>query len=159
MDVRAALAAVLLVASAAGCAHSKIRGSNIDDTEENRTILKLVDQYQQAMESLDSDAVLTLVSPRFFEDNGNTDREDDYDYEGLKSSLEEQFKITKRLQVELRVDNIKVEDEDGKAYAFLHYTYRAQSEYPSGRKWKTDSDRVRVEFERRDGKWLILSGL
>ena len=147
------------MASVAGCAHSKIPGSSIDDTETNRNILKLVDEYQKAMERLDSDAVLTLVSPRFFEDNGNTDRSDDYDYEGLKASLEEQFKITKKMQVELRIDDIKVEEEAGKAFAFLHYSYRAQSEYPSGTKWKTDSDRVRLEFERRDGKWLILSGL
>ena len=122
-----------------GCAHSKIPNTNIADTVENRAILSIVENYAQAMESLDSDAVLSLVSPRYYEDNGNSDKSDDYDFEELKVKLAEDFKRTKKIQLELRVDEIVIEEQ--KAYAYIFYTYRAQSVYPSGTKWNTDSDR------------------
>lgn len=141
------------------CAHSKIPRTNIDDTEENREILKIVQEYKRALEALDSDAVLALVSPRFYEDNGNSNADDDYDYDGLRTGLIEDFKRTKALQLDVRVDAIEVEVEDNQAFAELYYQIRAQNEYPSGTKWETNSDRTRIRFERKDGKWLIVAGL
>ena len=38
----------------AGCAHSKIPMTTIDDTEENREILQIVKEYHKALESLDN---------------------------------------------------------------------------------------------------------
>lgn len=139
------------------CAHTKIPNTMIDDTDENRMILEVVEGYRRAVESLDSDAVLKLVSPTFYEDNGNTDKTDDYDFRGLQDTLRAQFDATKKIQLEMRVDDVVV--EENKAYAFVYYTYRAQSDYPSGTKWKTDSDRSRFEFENQAGKWLIISGI
>ena len=140
-----------------GCAHSKIPNTNIADTEEHRAILSVVNNYTKAMESLDSDAVLSLISPRYYEDNGNSDRSDDYDYNELKEKLAEDFKRTKKIKLELRVDEIVI--EEAKAYAYIYYTYRAQSEYETGTKWNTDSDRSRIVFEQNNGRWLMLSGL
>jgi hypothetical protein len=140
------------------CAHAKIPRTDIDDTEENRAILEIVEEYKRAVEALDTDAVLALVSPRFYEDNGNTDADDDYDFDGLRQGLAEDFKRTKALQLDVRVDAIEVE-EDGAAFAELYYQIRAQNEYPSGLKWETNSDRTRLRFERADGKWLIVAGL
>ena len=153
--MRALLALVAI--SAIGCAHSKIPQTNIDDTPENREILEIVTTYKNAMESLDADAIISLVSPRYFENNGNTDRGDDYDYAQLREQLARDFDRTKRIQLLLRIDNIVVEED--KAYAYIQFTYRAQSEYPAGMKWKTDSDKTRIEFENSDGKWLIIAGL
>jgi hypothetical protein len=148
---------VALAAVAASCAHAKIANTNIDDTPENHEILDLVKEYQRAIESRDADALLALVSPRFYEDNGNTDRADDYDYNGLRTALAKDFSRTKAMQLEVRVDDIKV-DQD-KAYAEVYYTYRAQNEYASGLQWDTGSDRTRLRFERKNGKWLIIGGL
>lgn len=139
------------------CAHAKIPRTEIDDTEDNRAIIKLVEQYHEALESLDADAVLAMVSPRFYEDNGNTNDADDYDYDGLRNQLVEDFKRTKALHLDVRVDAIEVEESE--AYAELYYRIRAQNEYPSGVKWETGSDRTRLRFERADGKWLIVAGL
>jgi ketosteroid isomerase-like protein len=148
-------ALVLLIGA---CAHSKIPRTNIDDTTENREILNLVEEYTRAVESRDAAAVLALVSPRYYEDNGNTDRSDDYDYKGLKSGLTEDFSRTKAMQLQVRVDDIKVDDDT--AYAELYYTYRAQNEYPSGLQWDTGSDRTRLRFQRtEEGRWMIVGGL
>jgi hypothetical protein len=160
MKVRRGFSALVLAsfaAAATGCAHAKIPNTNIDDTPENHQILDLVHEYQRAVESRDADALIALVSPRFYEDNGNTDRSDDYDYNGLRSALSKDFSRTKAMQLEVRVDDIKVEED--RAYAEVYYTYRAQNEYPSGLQWDTASDRARLRFERKNGKWLIVAGL
>ncbi|MBK6686719.1 MAG: nuclear transport factor 2 family protein [Deltaproteobacteria bacterium] len=141
----------------AGCAHSKIPLTNIDDTDENRQILTIVDEYHRAMENLDATAVLALVSPSFYEDNGNTNANDDYDLEGLKTNLTAEFQRTKALQLQLRVDAIQV--EDNQAYAELYYVVRAHNNYPAGDKWETGTDRTRLQFERVGDRWLITSGL
>jgi ketosteroid isomerase-like protein len=156
-SMRLVFAAAAIALAASACAHSKIRGTQIDDTPENREVLEVISSYQNAMQGLDADAVLALISPSFYEDNGNTDKSDDYDIEGLRSTLTADFARTKKIQLELRIDEVVV--EESKAFAYVQYTYRAQSEYPTGLKWKTDTDRTRFELERRDDKWLIVRGL
>ncbi|MEL6187577.1 MAG: nuclear transport factor 2 family protein [Myxococcota bacterium] len=149
----------LLLALATGCAHSKIRNTDIDDTSENREVLKFVEEYKSAVESLDADAVLALVDPSFYEDNGNTDSSDDYDYEGLKTHLRESFERTKAMQLILRVDAVEVERDE--AFAELYYEFRAHNEYPSGEKWNTGTDRTRLRLIRsgKDQPWRIAAGL
>jgi|SRR5687767_9667661 len=142
-----------------GCAHGKIPLTNIEDTEENREILQIVREYHKALESLDADAILSLVSPRYFEDNGNLEAEDDYDFDGLRQALREDFKRTRSMKVNIRVDAIEVDDETERAWAELYYQIHAQNEYPSGTKWETGSDRTRLRFERVQGRWLIVAGL
>ena len=141
------------------CAHSKIRDTEIDDTDENREVLALVEEYRRAVESLDADAVLALVSPDFFyEDNGNTDSSDDYDYSGLKDSLRQSFERTRAIQLRLRVDAVEVKKDS--AFAELYYEYRAHNQYPSGPKWDTGTDRTRLRLVRNpEGQWRIAAGL
>ena len=149
------LAACALVSTA--CAHSKIPGTEIDDTDENQELLDVISAYTRAVESRDADAVLAMVSPRYFEDNGNTDRTDDYDYQGLADTLKADFEHTKTLQLEVRVDDIKVKDDT--AEAFILFNVRGHADLPSGALWKTLTDRARMRFERQGKKWLILSGI
>lgn len=143
----------------AACAHGKIPDTNIEDTEENRSVLRLVRAYEAAVESLDADAVLALVSSDFYEDNGNTDASDDYGYEGLAVNLRAGFERTRALQLALRIDAIDVEDDE--AYAELYYEYRAKVEYPAGPRWDTGTDRFRLKLRREneDDAWRIVSGL
>ena len=150
---------VLIVAPAAlgACAHGKIPRTSIDDTDENREIFRIVQAYEEAFENLDADALLSLVSPNFYENNGNTNDADDYDFTGLKHNLRKDFQRTRRVQLELRIDAIEVEED--RAFAEVYFQIRAQNEYPSGLKWQTTNDRTRLRFERMDGKWLIVAGL
>jgi hypothetical protein len=148
---------VALAVSLSACAHGKIAKTDIEDTPDNRAILDVMKSYQRAFEGRDADAVLALVSTRYFEDNGNTDRNDDYDYNGLKTALSKEFEKTKAARLEVRVDEIVVKED--KAYATIYYQYRAQSEFPVGTKWKSSSDYARVRFERENGKWMIIAGI
>lgn len=146
-----------LLLAASACAHSKIPGTGIDDSEENRQIFKLVEEYKQAVERMDTDAIMSLVSPRFYENNGNVDASDDYDFRGLESNLRSNFEHTKRIQLTLRVDDVQVEEQT--AFAEVFYQIRAHNEYPAGLKWETGSDRTRLQFERVDDQWRIVAGL
>lgn len=142
---------------AASCAHQTIGGTDIEDTEENREILGVVERYHRALESLDADAVLELVSADFYEDLGNADEEDDYDYEELARSLHAEFERTRALNLDLRVDQIEVEDDT--AYAELYFDIRAQNEYPSGLQWERQTDRTRIRLRKEGDAWRIISGL
>jgi ketosteroid isomerase-like protein len=139
------------------CAHSTIGSTNIEDTEDNREILSLVEEYRRALEALDADAVLSMVSRAYFEDNGNSDAGDDYDYSQLADHLYQDFERTRTLRVNVRVEAIEVEEDE--AFAEVYYSLRAHNEYPSGAKWETAQDRTRLRFRREDGRWLIVSGL
>lgn len=152
-------AALGLALLGAGCAHDKIRGTHIDDTPENREIVDLVSAYHRAVEARDADAVLAMVSNRFFEDNGNTDRSDDYDKRGLADTLKADFERTKALTLDIRVDEVLVDDETQHADAFILFSVRGQAELPAGNMWKTMTDRSRIRFAREGDKWLIVSGL
>lgn len=150
----------LLIATMLGlgaCAHAKIPLTDIDDTDDNREILAVVETYHRAVEQLDADAIIALVSTRYYEDNGNTDSKDDYNYTQFKHQLREDFKRTRAIQLSIRVDSVEVEDNS--AYAEMFYEIKAQNEYPSGLKWNTNSDRTRLRFELQEGKWLIVAGL
>jgi ketosteroid isomerase-like protein len=148
--------ALLVVFTA--CAHGKIGGTQIEDTDENREILKLVERYHRAVESRDADAVLAMVSPRYFEDNGNSDESDDYGYANLATALKDDFDRTKTIHLEIRVDDVVVDEST--AHAFILYTVRGHADLPAGSRWKSTTDRARLTFEKqKDGQWLILSGL
>ncbi|MGF1511460.1 MAG: DUF4440 domain-containing protein [Myxococcota bacterium] len=141
------------------CATATIGNTDIEDTLENRQILALVEDYRRALEALDADAVLSLVSPSYFENNANTDASDDYDYSQLAAALHEDFERTRVLKVDIRVDAIEVEEEEETAYAEVYYSLRAHNRYPAGPKWETSSDRTRIRFRREDGRWKIVAGL
>lgn len=143
--------------TASACAHSKIPGTEIDDSPENREIVQLVEEYKAAVERMDTDAIMALVSPEFFETNGNIDVGDDYDYKGLEANLKANFVQTKRIQLVLRLDDIQIESNT--AFAELYYQIRAHHEYPTGLKWETGNDRTRLKFVRADDRWLIIAGL
>jgi len=155
--MKALVPSIALAGLLSGCATSTIGNTSIKDTERNRKILEVVEQYHRALESLDADAVLELVSPDYYEDLGNTDDADDYDYEGLARSLHREFERTKTIRLDIRVDDIAVDKDT--AYAEVYYDIRAQNEYPSGLKWERTTDRTRLTFERVGEDWRIVSGL
>lgn len=147
----------LLLVLFAGCAHKTIGDTEIRDTQENREILQLVREYRDALQSLDADAVLELISETYYESNANGSDDDDYDYHQLAKTLHEDFSRTRRMRVDVRVDMIEVEDES--AYAEVFYEIRAQNDYPSGLKWESRADRTRLRFRRENDRWLLTAGL
>ena len=78
------LLALLLMA--VGCKPNLLPSTNLKDNGENRALVDFMLKYKGAIENRDADALMTLVSKDYFEDNGNMLQEDDYGYDGLREN-------------------------------------------------------------------------
>jgi hypothetical protein len=80
---------VVLALVVAGCAHqvAYVPGTHIIDSPQNQSVLKAVEEYRLAVERRDSDALMLMVHPQYWEDSGTPSGGDDYGYEGLRNVL------------------------------------------------------------------------
>ncbi len=153
------LAVVLVLAATLGaCAHGLIPGTQIRDTKDNKEVLAVVQKAMQAIANRDGPTLLSLVSTKYFEDNGTPDPKDDYGYEQLKNKvLSDTFAATKEMFIEVDVQDIVVHGDS--AYADVRYNSRARIDVPTGEQWDSHRDFDRVRLDREDGTWKIIGGL
>ena len=116
-----------------GCAHSNIPGTTIEDTEDNRSVLKVLDQLQKALQARDSDTVLSLISPTYFEDMGTIDNRDDFGFEELKTDILAQ-NIDKIAELYLKIDVHDVQVKGDQAFIDIRYRTHKLA-LPSGSTW------------------------
>ena len=145
------------------CKPSMIKGTNIEDTDENRAVIDFMEEYRTAIESRQSDRVLSLVAEEYFEDNGTNDQGDDYGLEKLQAELERDFKHTSALQLNLTIQHIEPRPDTDHMQVYYRYLQRALLELPAGNRWVSSSDVNRLILKRKgddhtDG-FLIVSGL
>lgn len=150
----ACLAAVL---AAAGCSPKRMPGTNIEDTPDTRAIVGTIDAYRQAAERRDPDAVLALVSRKYFDDAGTPDPADDVDYDQLRRRLVADYAKLVTVRLEINVNRIDV--NDGRAAAYVFYDERYRIRTTAGEVPKQASDVQRMQFVREDGAWKFVSGL
>lgn len=153
------LAAGLLLVGA--CATAKIKGTEHDDTPDNRAVLDLIEQYRTAYEARDASALLSLCSQRYMEDSGTTDAGDDYDYDGLKVKLESED-FTRVLKARLSISITAVSTEGDRGFVDMRVDTRYQTaslEEEKEPEWHMHSDDNRIEFVREEGAWKIVSGM
>lgn len=155
MSQRTAL--IVVAAMLGACAHGRIAGTEIPNTEANREIYSVVKQAVDAFGKRDSERLLSLVSPRYFEDNGTTSPDDDFGYEQLKQILPQSLEAAKEVFIEVEIHEIAVDGD--RAHADLRYRSRARLQLPSGTKWDSHRDFNRLELAREDGSWRITGGL
>lgn len=149
------LGSVLLLVA---CAPKMIPGTRVEDTKENRSVLEVLGAYKEAMESRNVDALVSLCSPKFYEDGGNADPADDYSYSDLRNVLPQTFQRLSEVKLDVEVRVVKV--EDNKASADLRFMYQAKMALPAGDKWHADTELTRLVLEREEGgSWKILKGL
>jgi len=150
--------AILLVLTA--CTTRYIGNSMIEDNEENREILHVIEAYRRAVEDRDIQKILDLTSASYFEDPGTPgDPSDDYDKAGLREKLEETFAQIEDLT--LRIDPRKVEFSEDRSRVFVEYRYdlRFRMILPSASEWRETQDLKRVELKREDGTWRFVAGI
>jgi hypothetical protein len=150
------LAVAVLALSA--CAHNTIKGTSVKDTKENREVYAVVQQAVDAMRRRDANALLALVSEKYFETNATADPQDDYGYTDLRDKLlPESMKVAQEVQLEVEVQEIGV--EDGRAHADLRYQSRAHLALPAGTIWESHNDFDRLQLVHEAAGWKIISGL
>jgi len=155
MNVRPLLVCALLVLSA--CGPRFIPGTQINDTEDTRAILKVMESYRSAVEARDAKALQALVSPTFRDNAGTDDPLDDLTAANLGQALPALFGRMDAPRVELDVRRVDVRPD---GWATVIYYWNASWRAPGLLdKAQRDSELEQMVFQREDGKWLIVSGI
>lgn len=149
-------ALVLLVS----CSTKYIPSTQIEDTEENRELLRVVEQYRRAVEDRDVDRILALTSDSFFEDPGTPgDPSDDYGKPGLRERLVTAFGKLGEQHLDMSVRKLHYSEDGNEAKVEYSFDHRYQLEMAAGKEWHADRDLNRVTLRREAGGWRILSGI
>lgn len=159
-SIRALAFALLLAlpASVGACTHSTIPNTDVEDTSDNRKIIGFCEKYRRAVEDRDVDALVGMVSPRYFETGGNAKSGDDIDVNGLRQYLASKFKQTKAIRYEIRYHNIS---ETENKVVNVDYTYTASFQIPTanGDMWHRAVRDNRLVLIRDGDSFKILGGM
>ncbi|MEI6226068.1 MAG: nuclear transport factor 2 family protein [Deltaproteobacteria bacterium] len=147
---------VLAALSLAACARN-IPNTEIRDTPDNRAIIGVIDSYRKAFDTRNTDAVMALVSPAYYDDAGTVDPSDDIDYKALPGVLRDTFTRISQVRIEFGITDIIVNGNKAQADLFYDAKYRVMT--PRVEIPKRDTDIQRILFERDGQTWKIVSGL
>jgi hypothetical protein len=150
--------AALLPLGAVGCSTSYIPNTDVEDTSDNKKVITFCEEYRHAVEDKDVGRLLKLASPRYYEDGGNTNPEDDIDFDGLKDYLTSTFVKTQTIRYEIRYRKVTF-NENKKIY--IEYTYSASYRIPGlkGEEWKHTVADNRLEIVADGDTYKILAGM
>ncbi len=149
---------VILAFGAAACSTSYIPNTDVEDTSDNKKVISFCEEYRHAVEEKDVGKLLKLASPRYFEDGGNTNPDDDIDYDGLKDYLTSTFVKTNAIRYEIRYRKVTF-GENKKVY--VEYSYSASYRIPGlkGEEWKHTVADNRLELATEGDSYKILAGM
>lgn len=142
-----------------GCATRYIPNTDVEDTRDNRDVVKFCELYRHAVEEKDIATILSMVSPNYYEDGGNVDPTDDLDFQGLRDWLETQFLGTKAIRYEIRYRRVE-KGERNRVYVL--YTYSASYKIPgirSDEEWHHTVADNRIELEKEGDQFKIVAGM
>lgn len=147
-----------LAFGSAGCSKSYIPNTDVEDTSDNRKIISFCEEYRHAVEDKDVGKLLKLAHERYYEDGGNTNAEDDIDFEGLKEYLASTFVKTSTIRYEIRYRNVS-KTEDKKVH--VEYSYSASFRIPGlkGEEWRHTVADNRLELVPAGESFKIVAGM
>ena len=161
LDTRRALFALLLLGSATGllgCAAVRpIPGTRIPDTPSHREVLARVEEYRIALEQRDSNKLLAMASPNYYEDSGTPTAADDYGFAGLKKVLDSRLGALRWLRYLIRYRDVRV--EGSRAFVDIRYDISFQLMTELGERWERKQSEKRIELVRDDNRWLFVNGM
>lgn len=144
----------------AGCTTRYIGNTQVEDTDENRAVLRVIEQYRRAVEDRDVQRILDLTSDNFFEDPGTPgDPSDDYDKRGLRKKLEASFAKVEDQHLRIDVRKLTEQEEEGRVAVEYRFDFRYKLALPSAEGWREHMDVNRVVLVEEGGAWRFLSGL
>jgi hypothetical protein len=151
------LIAACLISVAAGCQPKFIPNTEVPDNEENRDIVAFCERYRHAVEDLNVGLLLSLASPKYFDKSGTADGDDDMDRAGLEEVLKSRFKIIETIRYEIKYRSVYTRNNT----TMVEYTYTTSYRFNLDGKphWENKTADNRLELERVDGGFRILSGM
>lgn len=162
-----------LVAMLTGCASNQVQGDDlypdephfqisedaeIRDDADAREVLDVLYRYREAMVSKDFGSLTRLVSQDFYDNAGTTHTtEDDYGYDELSEVFEMMAEYATQIQYEVIVKDVVVDDY--RAHIDYEFEYAYQYEMADQETWDAGVDVNRLELQRENDRWRIISGL
>lgn len=156
MNARLLVPLATLVLAATACTPRRIPGTQIDDTEESRAILAVMEKYRTAVEGRDPTVVVELASQNFNDEGGTSDPDDDVQFANLEQALKERFSRIDNVNLAIDVRSIAV--KDNQAEAIYYYTLRYDMPGLANAR-QSASDLKKMTFERVEDQWKIVSGI
>ena len=153
-----ALPLVLTAFASAGCSKTYIPNTDVEDSSDNRKVIAFCEDYRHAVKDKDVGKLLKMASPRYYEDGGNTNPEDDIDFEGLKDYLTATFVKTQTIRYEIRYRKVTFEENKK---VMVEYSYSASYRMPGlkGEEWKHTVADNRLELIPEGDSFKILAGM
>ncbi len=150
---------LLVAVVAVGCAPKKIPGTDLDDTDDTRAILDVMEKYRVALEKKDSQSIISLADESFKDDGGSANPDDDYNYQDLYTKLPETLKRLGDIRVEFSVRKIELSEDTTSARATFTYT-QSYSMPGLASKRQSDTEIKQMIFKKVDKNvWKIVSGV
>lgn len=151
--------AAALAVSASGCSSNStyIRGTRVDDTTENRTIIGVVERYRLAVERKDAPALMKMAAKSYWEDGGTPTGSDDYGYDGLREVLVGRFQRADDIRYSMKY--VKVRRQGQRAYVevVIDASYTVTTSQGEQRMDQRDQNQLVLEW---DGEhWMFVSGM
>jgi hypothetical protein len=151
--------AAALAVSATGCSSNAtyIRGTRVDDTTENRTIIGVVERYRLAVERKDAPALMKMAAKSYWEDGGTPTGADDYGYDGLREVLVGRFQRADDIRYSMKY--VKVRRQGQRAYVevVIDASYTVTTSQGEQRMDQRDQNQLILEW---DGEhWMFISGM
>jgi ketosteroid isomerase-like protein len=142
---------------ALACTSKKIPGTNLSDTESNRALIEMLDDYRRAVEDEDVEAIVRLLDENFSDDGGTADVADDMEYANVREKLQTYFSRVKNIRLQMTFRKLERSKSQPDIY-FVSYSYMLS--FSMGDKNMQDSD-VKLMHVRKtkDGSWRILNGI
>lgn len=146
------------VSALSGCAAVRpIPGTKIPDTPMHREVIARIEEYRVALEQRDSNKLLSMASPNYYEDSGTPSAADDYGFAGLKKVLDTRLGALRWLRFLVRYRDVRI--EGNRALVDIRYDISFQLMTELGERWERKQSEKRVELVRDDNRWLFITGM
>lgn len=140
-----------------GCQKRTIPNTEIEDNSFNRTVVDFCERYRHAVEEQNVGLLLTLASPRYFDNSGTPTAEDDVDRTRLEDVLKKRLTGLKEIRYEIHYRTVY--ELDNVVYVEFVYNTAYQYEVGGELRWSNRTADNRLELEAVDDGFLILSGM
>jgi hypothetical protein len=167
----ALLAALTAVAAAAcgGHAGGNIPGSHVPDTQANRDILEVVENYRLALEDRKADVLQRMTSPHYWEDDGTAAGSDDWGYSKLGGDVRSRFLKARDIRYSLRYMNVERRCPHGHngnegCIALIDVLVDASFTVTNARgdeerRDMRDQNQLVLEWDKDDNSWKFVAGM
>ncbi|MEO8874478.1 MAG: hypothetical protein ABI461_02735 [Polyangiaceae bacterium] len=150
---------ILVLASLSlGCAKTDIPNTDVEDNSDNRKVIAYCEDYRHAVEEKNVGKLLSMASPRYHEDGGNSDDSDDMDLDGLKQYFMTTFVKTAGIRYEIRYRRVTFTET---SRVYVDYTYAGSFKIAGakGMEWRHTVADNRLELVPDGESFKIIAGM